>query len=110
VHDRRFGHRSGGPTEIVKFKVAAIGLVGKPTLPAWRGGARLQDALVGRRSVYFDGAFVDVAVYHRDRLPRGQIVEGPTVIEESGSTTILPRGWRAQVLDRGDLLLTGSKP
>jgi N-methylhydantoinase A len=110
VHDRRFGHKSGGPTEIVNFKVAAIGLGDKPKLPPWPEGGALDAARLARRPVYFDGAFVDAPVYHRDRLPRGLPIDGPAVVEESGSTTIFPRGWRAVALDHGDLLLTKSEP
>jgi N-methylhydantoinase A len=109
VHDRRFGHKSGGGTEIVNFRLAAIGLGKKPKLPRWPEGASLEAAQIATRSVYFGGAFVNVPVYHRDRLPRGRRIDGPTVIEESGSTTILPRGWSAEVLSHGDLLLTESK-
>ena len=109
VHDRRFGHKSGGNIEIVSFRVAAIGEVGKPRLPDWPIGGTLADALQARRPVFFSGAFVDTPVYQRDRLPRAGRIAGPAVIEESGSTTVLPPGWRASVLQFGDLLLERSE-
>ena len=109
VHDRRFGHKSGGGVEIVNFRLAAIGRGKKPKLPRWPEGASLEAAQIAVRPVYFSGAFVDTPVYRRDRLPRSRRIDGPGVIEESGSTTILPRGWSAEVLEHGDLLLTGSK-
>jgi N-methylhydantoinase A/oxoprolinase/acetone carboxylase beta subunit len=44
-------------------------------------------------------------VYLRDRLGLVQVVAGPAIIEESGSTTVLPPGWRAKVLAHGELML-----
>jgi len=108
VHERRFGYRGTGVVEVVNFRLAAIGVGAKPGLPAWPQGDGLEAARIASRSVYLDGAFRDVAVYQRDRLPRGGVIDGPAVIEESGSTTVLPQGWRASVLDRGELMLRKS--
>ncbi|MBM3490197.1 MAG: hydantoinase/oxoprolinase family protein [Alphaproteobacteria bacterium] len=105
VHDRRFGHKSGGNMEVVSFRVAAIGEVAKPSLPDWTVGGTLVDALQARRPVFFAGAFADAPVYQRDRLPKAARIGGPAVIEESGSTTVLPVGWHASVLQYGDLLV-----
>jgi N-methylhydantoinase A len=104
VHDRRFGHRSGGTVEMVTFRVAAIGRVDKPMLPRWKTSGTLADAQAGRRDVYFDGAYRSTAVFIRDRLPAGQRIDGPAVVEESGSTTVIPPSWRATVLEYGDIL------
>lgn len=105
VHDRRFGHRSEGATEIVNFRVATIGRVAKPNLPAWTVQGDLSAAIVERREVYFDGAFREAPIYDRARLPLDVEIEGPAIIEEEGSTTVLPPGWRGHVLGLGDLIL-----
>ena len=106
VHDRRFGHRSAGATEIVTFRVAAIGLAAPlelPALPCSGGGSKA--ALVEHRRVYFDGALRDTPVYDRNRLPPEAAVEGPAIVEEAGATTVLPLGWRARANGHGDLVL-----
>jgi len=108
VHDRRFGHKAGGAVEIVTFRLAAIGESAKPALPRWPVEGELADAGTGARPVYFDGAFVETPVYDRERLPRAARIAGPAVIEESGSTTVVAPGWRAEVLEHGDLLLERS--
>ena len=33
-------------------------------------------------------------VYQRDALPVGQKINGPAVIEEDGSSTFVPPGWK----------------
>lgn len=105
VHDRRFGHRSGGAVEIVNFRVTALGVVDKPELPPWTGGGRAADAQAGSRSVWFDGAERDTPIYDRARLAAGAALQGPAIIDESGSTTLLPPGWSLRVLEHGDLML-----
>jgi N-methylhydantoinase A len=105
VHNKRFGHRRGGSVEIVNFRAAAIGRVRKPQLrelPAGRSGNLIP---ASRRPVYFHGGYREAAVHLRDSLWTGQSVAGPAVIEESGSTTILPPGWLARVLTHGELML-----
>lgn len=105
VHDRRFGHRSGSTVEIVNFRIAAVGVVDKPSLHKLPAGQPRADARLGVREVFFDGAYVETPVYARDRLGLSQVVHGPAIIEESGSTTVLPPGWRANVLAHGELML-----
>ena len=105
IHDRRFKHRSGGTVEIVNFRIAAVGVVQKPALHKLAVGQPRVDAHVGNREVYFDGGYLETPVYLRDRLGLVQVVAGPAIIEESGSTTVLPPGWRAKVLAHGELML-----
>ena len=108
VHDRRFGHRSGGTTEIVNFRVAGVGRVHKPALPRWSVSGKLADAQTAVRPVYFDDAYRDTPIFVRDRLPALQRVDGPAMIEESGSTTVVPDGWHAHVLEHGEIMLERS--
>ena len=110
VHDRRFGHRSGGPSEIVNFKLASIGLVAKPQPPPMEEGGSLEDARAGTRPVYFQGAAWETPVFHRNRLPPQAGFSGPAVLEESGATVIVPPGWKARVLEWGDLLMERESP
>jgi N-methylhydantoinase A len=108
VHDRRFGHRSGGTVEIVNFRVSGVGRVHKPAVPRWTVGGTLDDARTAVRPVYFEGAYRDTPIYARDRLPAGERLRGPALIEESGSTTVLPDGWHARVVEHGEILLERS--
>ncbi len=105
VHDRRFGHKAGEATEIVNFRITAIGRVTKPALPEWSVGGTIDHAQTDKRPVYFDGEFVDVPIYNRTKLPLGGCVPGPAIIIEDGATTVLPPAWQANVIDFGNLVL-----
>ncbi len=105
VHDRRFGHRSQGAVEIVTYRVAAVGRVDKPELPAWTAGGSVQDATIEARPVWFNIGFQPTPILDRARLAAGQTLTGPAILEESGSTTLLPPGWSLRVLEHGELLM-----
>ena len=61
--------------------------------PIDRTGRSEQAARIGRREVIFGGRALDTAIVDRDRLPPGHAVHGPALIEEGGSTTVVPPGW-----------------
>ncbi len=44
--------------------------------------------------------------YKRSSLPAGYALDGPAVVEEPTATSYVPGGWRAQVDDRLNLVLT----
>ena len=77
----------------------------KPALPEWSLTGTLDGAMTERRPVYFDAQLMDVPIYDRTQLPLNACVKGPAIIDESGSTTVLPPTWQAHVLDFGNLLL-----
>lgn len=108
VHDKRFGHRSGGSVEIVNFRLAAIGRVPKPALPRLESAPSGQHARIGNRSVFLGGKFVDTPIVQRERLSPGETVRAPALIMEDGSLTLVSPGWRATVLEHGELMLERS--
>jgi N-methylhydantoinase A len=91
--------------ELVHFKVAAVGPTDKPRIPALsRNGAAI---LKDERAVYFgeqDG-WVLTPIYERDSLPVGARIEGPTVIEEAMSTTLVHPGQTLEVDPYGNFVL-----
>lgn len=108
VHDRRFGHRSGGAVEIVSFRLAAVGRLTKPHLPRLQPARSPGKKPMAMRNVYFGGGFVECSVYARAGLVLDELIAGPAVIEESGSTTIIPPGWTARTICHGELLMERS--
>ena len=59
----------------------------------------------GRRPAYFEEGFVETPFYRRAHLPAGARLPGPAIIEEDGSTTVIPPGARGTVDPAGNLVL-----
>jgi N-methylhydantoinase A len=109
IYAARYGAATGRAIEIVSYRLAAWGLSDKPQLPAIeRTGRSLDAAVCATRPVVFGGVERQVAVFDRDRLPPGQPMNGPALIEEGGSTTLVPPGWSAELDAVGCLLMRRS--
>jgi N-methylhydantoinase A len=106
AHERRYGFHHDGPAEIVTFRLTAIGRVPKPSLPAAGTGGTPDGARRETRDVYFDGAWLAVPVYERDRLPAGAPFAGPALVDEMGAVTVVPPGWQGAVGRLGEITLT----
>jgi N-methylhydantoinase A len=91
AHEHSYTFRLELPVELVNYHLIALGKVAKPALKTLDGkGASLGAALKGRRTVNFDElGFHQAPVYERDWLPIDHILEGPLVIEEPASTTVV---------------------
>jgi N-methylhydantoinase A len=106
AHEARYSHATDDPIEIVTFRVAAYGLVPKPALRrATEAAASLDKAIIEDRAVVFDGAAVTARVYARDLLAPGMLLASPVLIEESGTTTVVPPGFVATADVHGNLVL-----
>jgi N-methylhydantoinase A len=68
-----------------------VGVVRKPAMePLGEGGADPSAAFRDKRSVYFASTgTVETATYDRTLLQPGDRVEGPALIEEHASTTVV---------------------
>ena len=92
--------------EIVSYRLAAWGLSDKPQLPVVdQAGRTLKAAVSGMRAVVFDGSERQATIFDRGRLPPGEAVKGPALIEEDGSTSVVPPGWDAELDSAGCLIL-----
>ncbi|MEX1205904.1 MAG: hydantoinase/oxoprolinase family protein, partial [Dongiaceae bacterium] len=56
------------------------------------------------------GAAHETPVFDRARLGPGARIDGPALIVEANGTDVVDPGWRAEVTDRGDLVLTRVLP
>jgi N-methylhydantoinase A len=106
VYAARYGAATERPTEIVSYRVAAFGLSDKPALPAVEAtGRALASARTGTRRAIFGGIEHQVQTLDRDRLPAGEPLPGPALIDESSSTTVVPPEWTAMLDGIGCLLM-----
>lgn len=105
AHEARYVHATADPVEIVSLRVSGYGVGTTPALPRAPVNGSRSAARVDERSVVFDATPIVTAVYARDRLPSDVALEGPALIEEAGTTTIVPPGFRARVDAHANLLL-----
>ncbi len=108
-HERLYGycHRDD-PVEWVNLRVSGIGPIRRPeTATRPYGDGDHARARTGTRPVHYD-AWADVPVYARERLEPGDLVAGPAVIEEFGSTLPLHPGFAARVDGHGNLVVTAA--
>ncbi|WP_159715963.1 hydantoinase/oxoprolinase family protein [Geminicoccus flavidas] len=105
AHKARFGFNTKGDIiEIVNFAVTAISDSAVPEIPKLERATSAPEPM-GRRSVgYAQGRF-EVDVHDRDRLLAGHVLEGPVIVEEAASVTVVCPGQRLTVDDYGHLLI-----
>ena len=106
AHLKAFGYNYAGTqkVELVNFCVSGFGMIQRPAIPKLRDGA---DATPIRtaRPVYFGGSFRTTPIYDRSTLSAGFRLDGPAVIEEFGSTTVVFPGQQLTVDAHGILLV-----
>jgi N-methylhydantoinase A len=112
AHHRTYGYsyagEGGQAVEWVNLRVAGIGPLRRPVIgerPRELSGGP-ERAICARRGVYFE-AFVETPIYARSRLQPGDCVDGPAIVEEYGSTTVVFPAQRLKVDAFGNLILEG---
>jgi len=105
AHKARFGFNIPGEIiEIVTFAATIVSRTSKPEfcrLPASGASPRPR----GNRPVRYVDAVHDTAIFHRDDLAASQSIEGPAIVEEAASATVINPGQRLTVDPYGQLLL-----
>jgi N-methylhydantoinase A len=103
-HARLYGHAMREePVEAVTLRVT--GTVPTPPL-ADRAEADDADPHRGEREVYFEGTgYTETEVLFRPAFAVGETVEGPAILEDTGSTAMLPPGTTGRVADDGSFVI-----
>ena len=109
-HEERYGAREPGQyVEFTHWRVTASGLMPKLTAPEQKSSPDkdASKALKGERKTCFkeSGAFLNTCIYDGRVLSPGNEIEGPAIVEEPGTTLVIPPKWKAFVHDGGDYLL-----
>lgn len=114
LHNQVYGHGAAdAPLEIVTRRCRAAGRVARPAWQELPQAAPTEP--LSFRPAYFRqaGGFVDTAIFDREALALGQLIQGPAIIQEWTSTTLVPPGWSAIVDRLGNIVLeqagTGGK-
>src|SRR5262249_22908335 len=108
MHELRYGTSAPQErAEIVSLRATVTGVMRKPPHEKIVAGETVPPAAAhtGKRDVFFDGAFVATPTFARAHLLAGNRIEGPALIEEHASTTVVLPGAVAEVDAFGNLVI-----
>ena len=106
IHERLYGVRFHVPVELVALRVVATGATPpvEETPPDTAAGD-VSAARMEMQKAYFDGKWVETPHYDRNRLAIGARVDGPAIIRQYDTTTVLLPGHYAEVDPHGNVLI-----
>ena len=107
AHTQLYGYaQRDSRMEIVNLRLTSLARMPRPRLEAESNGRRVGGiAETATRPVYFHNEPVDTRIYDRTDLMPGDVVEGPVVIEQLDSTTLVWPNQTASVDAYGNLVL-----
>lgn len=110
AHRQRYGFIAEGEAiQLVTLRLEAAGIVNKATFrPQEPEGPDAAQAQIATRDVWLPeaGGFVPCPVYARDRLRCGNVIEGPAIVEQMDTTTVILPGMTGTVDPTLNLILT----
>jgi len=112
LHYRIYAYGSAEETvEFINLRVGAIGKVPEVSFTRReRAGRDPSAASKGTRPVYYPAhGFMDTPVYERDLLQPGNVINGPCLVEEIASTSVLTPGAKGTVDEYGNIIVSLSE-
>jgi N-methylhydantoinase A len=106
IHERLYGVRFHVPVELVALRVVARGAT--PPVDEAKldiAGGDIKAAILETRPAYFDGAWHDTPHYDRGKLGVGARVDGPAIIRQYDTTTVLLPAHFAEIDPHGNILI-----
>jgi N-methylhydantoinase A len=104
-----FGYKDENqPIEVVNWRLTAYCPPPPIKLKKYsHEGGDLKEAIKGKRKVYFHETrgFIDCTVYDRYKLFQGAVIEGPAIVEERESTTVILPGDRGHADEYCNLMI-----
>ncbi|MET3580012.1 N-methylhydantoinase A [Mesorhizobium robiniae] len=104
-HERIYGFRdTESEIELGTARLAVVGVTSKisePVIAAGTGTPKLK----AQRRLFRKGAWIEAGVYARSDFGAGDTIQGPAIIEQEDTTTVLLPGWAAKADATGNLHL-----
>ena len=99
LHEQLYGFRMPGTAcEIVNLRAIGSGAVPKPELPVGEAGdADASGAVAEEHEIVFKGERLPTKIYDRAKLAPGNRFDGPAIVTEFDSTTVVLPGYAAEV-------------
>lgn len=108
LHKERYGHAIDTAVEIVTLRVRASAVLPKPALPIVPAATGpVSDAVRGQRECFCFALrnHTTFKVYDRGKLGSGHHFEGPAIVEEGTTTTVIHSDQTVHVDDHGHLII-----
>ncbi|MGQ0636067.1 MAG: hydantoinase/oxoprolinase family protein, partial [Planctomycetaceae bacterium] len=106
LHQQLYGYvHRGREVEIVAARVEVVGVTPEPPEPAGEVEPRRPEPRETTEA-WFDNRRLPTPVYLRADLRPGDAFSGPAIICEPTSTVVVEPGFNAEILSRGEILLT----
>lgn len=105
-YGRIYTYSQKDPVQIVNFNLVCIGHMARPKI------VKLETAKEGEtpdpvdfRTVVVQGGEEKYALYRREKMKAGFVVDGPAIVEQMDSTTVIPRSLRGLVDEYGNIII-----
>lgn len=98
LHEREYAFRRDEvPVDFFRLNLTVVGTTDKAKLQKYPKGGKLE--VHSTRQAYFksEGRKVETPVYLHSQLPVGAKIDGPAIIDQRDTTTVIPPGARAEV-------------
>ncbi|MFN0303754.1 MAG: hydantoinase/oxoprolinase family protein [Burkholderiales bacterium] len=90
AHRQRFGFEHDEPIQLITMRAIATAPADRLLLrKSERAGPDPAGARIRQTQTYFDGSFVNTAVYERDRLLAGNRIVGPAIVVQHDTTIVI---------------------
>lgn len=104
AYEREYTYRLNNNVELVTFQLVAFASVDLPELSKIETRGTAENAIKSKRAVDFDeDGTLTATIYDRSKLPAAAIINGPAIVEEAGSTTVVFPGQVLEVDEYGNL-------
>lgn len=101
LHEKTYGYSHGSkPLEVVNLRLRLTIPIAGPkskNRTTCKKASHIDKAIVNEKNVWFGNRFHRTRFYNRENLAPGMRVNGPAVVVEYSSTTVVPPGFRCQV-------------
>jgi N-methylhydantoinase A len=93
AHERLYGYATDEPIEVIGLRVACVYPLTESVAWSKTAGGNTPPQK-SHRQAYFEalGGFVDCAVYRRNQLRSGVILQGPVIVEQEETNTVVCPG------------------
>ncbi len=110
-HKKYYSFQLVAPVELVNFHLVVEVEVEKPDFPKIKiTGKKVEDAIFDNREVDFDDLGKhSTSFYHREHLEPNMVLNGPAIIAEKATTTVVTPIHTVKVDEYGNLILTLQK-